>query len=273
MLKGATEEEWEASMIGLQAEIQNIQRGKTKKTAAAREKAKRKSEIVIGPIDGVLPFRGMRNPLNRSTTSYKIGTVLSSAANQFVPMVHLYDSETEEAFSVEAQLQPNVVAIECQPARVKLPKKTAAGKHPHHYFDLRITLACGQSKLIYVRGQVSLNARSSAATIAEIVRHTPKSMADAIVVISDASFTRARRDNNRRILISHRMPNPNADKVVSAIMDAKKDPIRISELVQLSELPKATAFQAILRMIGAGKIGAERDNIIDYPSQCWRVCA
>jgi hypothetical protein len=250
-------------------DLREISQKTVKKEAAEREKRKRKAKLEIGPIDGVLPYEGRHNPLSRSNTSYKSGMLLRTKESNFVPRVALNDSEAEEATKIEAILQPNVYAVHCQPVKIRLPG--GDGKPLHHTFDIGIQLDCGRRKLIYVRGQISLNSRNSHTRIADIVRHTPRSAADEVVVISDASFSRVYRDNNRRILICHQMPNPEADRGVVDLVQAARPGARVEDIVAASGLPEHVAFQAILRMIGAGLVGAERDFVIDYPSLIWSL--
>ena len=246
--------------------IKAIAQATTRQQKEQKEKRKRKQMLEIGPIDGVLPYLGVRNPLTRSNTSYKSGMLLRTKENDFVPAVSLNDSEAEEATKIEAILQPNVYSVRCQPLTIALP-----GKPLSHTFDIRIELDCGRVKLIYVKGQVSLNSRVSNSRIAEIVRYTPRGAADEIVVISDLSLSRVYRDNNRRILMCHEMPNRGADCEVVELVNRETSAVRLEDIVSRSGFPQDVAWQAILRMIGAGRIGAERDSVIDYPSLVWRT--
>ncbi len=239
----------------------------TKREKAEKAARKRKHELTIGPIDGVIAFDGVRNPLTRSNTSYKSGMLIRTKENDYVPSVALNDSEAEEAVKIEALLQPNVYAVKCQPFKIKLPG--GKGEPQEHSFDVGIELDCGMRKLVYVRGEISLNSRSSHSRIADIVRHTPKHAAHEIVVISDASFSRVYRDNNRRILMCHEMPNAEADQDVVNLVNAASSETRVEDIVSLSSFPEDVAWQALMRMIGAGRIGAERDFVIDYPSLIW----
>ncbi len=247
--------------------LKKIAQATTKREKAEKEKKKRKHALVIGPIDGVIPFDGVHNPLTRSNTSYKSGMLIRTRENGYVPSVALNDSEAEEAVKIEALLQPNVTAVKCQPLKIKLPG--CKGEPQSHRFDVGIKLDCGRRKLIYVRGEISLTSRTSHSRIADIVRYTPKDAADDIVVISDASFSRVYRDNNRRILMCHEMPNSEADRAVVELINSASADTRIEDIVSLSGLPEYVAWQAIMRMVGAGRICAERDSVIDYPSLIW----
>lgn len=247
--------------------LQVIAQTATRKEKSEKAARKRKARLEIGPIDGVLGYDGVRNPLTRSNASYKSGMLLRTKENGYVPAVVLNDSEAEEATKIEAILQPNVFSVKCQPLQIRLPG--GEGKPLSHTFDIRIELDCGRVKLIYVRGQISLDSRTSHSRIAEIVRHTPMDAADEIIIISDASFSRVYRDNNRRIMMCREMPNPDADSAVVELVDHAKRAVKLAEIVRLSGLPEYVAWQAIMRMIGAGRIGAERDSVIDYPSYIW----
>lgn len=248
-------------------EIQTIAAGSVKKQRGAKEKRKRKQKIHIEAIDGFLPYEGLHNPLSRSDTSYKSGMPLRTKANGDVPKVVLNDSDAEEAVKIEAVLQPNVYDVHCQPVKIKLPG--GKGEPKSHTFDVGIEYDCGRKKLIFVRGQISLDSSKTQSRIANIVRHTPADAADEIVVISDASFSRVYRDNNRRILMCQLMPNMDADEGVVELVDHARAGARLEDIVTDSGLPESVAYHAIMRMIGAGRIGAERDAVIDYPSQIW----
>ncbi|WP_133240375.1 hypothetical protein [Pararhodobacter oceanensis] len=247
--------------------IKKVAQATTRREKATKEKRKRKAAIQIGPIPGVIPFDGLRNPLSRSDKAYKSGMLIRTKANGFMPSVALNDSEAEEAVKIEALLQPNVYDVKCQPYKVKLPGEKTRAKS--HCFDVGIRLECGTYKLVYVRGEVSLQSRTTNTEIAEIVRRTPKDAADEIVVISDLSFSRVYRDNNRRIMMCHLMPDADADQAVVELTRHAAKRVRLENIVHESGLPESTAWQAIMRMIGAGRIGTERDAVIDYPSYIW----
>jgi hypothetical protein len=254
-------------MSGTLNELSAIATKAVKKEKVAKEKRKRRAQLKIGPIDGVRPYEGLHNPLSRSNTSYKSGFLMRTKANDYEPVVALNDSDAEEAVKIEAILQPNVYDVHCQPVKIKL--SGGKGEPKSHIFDVGIQYDCGRSKLFYVRGQISLNSSTSKSRIANIVRHTPVDAADEIVVISDASFSRVYRDNNRRILMCLMMPNAEADEGVVDLIDHACVGSRLEDIVADSGLPESVAYHAIMRMIGAGRIGAERDAVIDYPSQIW----
>lgn len=257
-------------------ELSTVTRSVTKAESKRREAAKRKPVLEIGPIPGVLPFTGKHNPLSRSHVSYKSGLIIRTAADNYAPRVALNDSEAEEALKIDALLQPNVYDVECQPVRIFLPRKPDSKHRRSHTYDVRVTLLDPETgelwrKLIYVRNKVSLRSPKSVPRIAEIVRHTPATLCDEIVVVSDAQYSRNYRDNNRRIRLCHISPSPDADQAVMELVNATKGSTRIENIVAQSGLQEAMAWQAIMRMIGAGKIGAERDAVIDYPSEIWSV--
>ncbi|AVW91342.1 hypothetical protein [Celeribacter baekdonensis] len=251
-------------------EVRDIARKTTKKTKVRKEAAKRKPQIAIGEIDGVIGWGTRRNPLSRSNRSYKSGMIIRTRMNDMEPSLALNDSEIEEAFKIDALLQPNVVGVECQPLTIPLPSKTEKKSRRSHSFDVRITLEDGKVYLAYVKAQRSLRSSSSVATISEIVANTPANLCHRVVVISDVSFSRNYRDNNRRILMCHEMPNAEADRRICELINTEASPLRISALIEKSGLAKSDAWQAILRMIGAGMVGTERDAVIDYPSLIWR---
>ncbi|MFG6500024.1 MULTISPECIES: hypothetical protein [unclassified Sulfitobacter] len=251
-------------------DVRETARKTTHRTKARKEAAKRKPRITIGDIDGVIGWGQRRNPLSRSNRSYKSGMTIRTRMNSMQPSLVLNDSEIEEAFKIDALLQPNVVGVECQPLTIPLPSKTGKKSRRSHTFDVRITLEDGKVYLAYVKAQQSLRSSSSVPTISEIVANTPENLCHRIVVISDVSFSRNYRDNNRRILMCHEMPNAEADRRICELINAEASPLRISSLIEKSRLAKSDAWQAILRMIGAGMVGTERDAVIDYPSLIWR---
>jgi len=72
------------------------------------------------------------------------------------------------------------------------------------------------------------------------------------------------------VAINNEMPDPAADALICDLVAQLSGPVRIKTLIETSGLKKSQAWQAILRMIGARRIGAERDSVIDYPSLIWR---
>lgn len=259
----------EGSKSDALAQIREIARKTTAKARARKEAAKRKAKIVIGEIDGTIGWGLRRNPLSRSNRSFKSGMTIRTAMHEMEPSLALFDSELEEAFTIDALLQPDVFGIECQPVTIPLPRNREKGQDRSHTFDTRITLRNGMVYLVYIKAQSALLRSSSVPTIAEIVENTPRNLCDRVVVISDVSFSRNYRDNNRRILMCHEMPDPEADERICRLMASAPGPLRIETLVNQSGLRRSQAWQAILRMIGARRIGAERDAVIDYPTLIW----
>lgn len=249
--------------------LSELAKKSARKEKAARAKQKRKPKIKIGHIDGVLPFDGVHNPLSRSTRSYKIGRLIRCANDDFKPRVALCDSEAEDAMITEALLRPNVVSVKCQPVKIPLPDpKITANSHT---FDLRIEFERGYRILVYVKGAVNLASSSSQPQIDVIVKNTPRDFADRIVVISDASFSPVYRDNNQRIMMCHEMPNQDADQAVAEYARRLSAPVRLETVVTDIGGPQHAVYQAIMRNVGAGVIGTERDAVIDYPSFVWGV--
>lgn len=251
-------------------EIRDVARKTTQKRKTRKENAKRRPTIVIGEIDDVIGWGGRRNPLSRSNRSYKSGMLIRTPMHGMQRSLALHDSEIEEALTIDALLQPDVIGIECQAVTIPLPRRTEKGQTRSHTFDVRITLRNGKVYLVYVKSERALRGSSSVPNIAEIVAHTPANLCDRIIVISDVSFSRNYRDNNRRILMCHEMPDPAADALICDLVEQLSGPVRIKTLIETSGLKKSQAWQAILRMIGARRIGAERDSVIDYPSLIWR---
>lgn len=252
-------------------EIRDIARRTTKKNKLRKEAAKRKPKIVIGEIDDVIGWGRRRNPMSRSNQSYKSGMLIRTPMHGMQRSLALHDSEIEEALTIDALLQPDVIGIECQAVTIPLPRRTDKGQDRSHTFDARITLRNGMVYLVYVKSEQSLKRSSSVPTVAEIVAHTPANLCDRVIIISDVSFTRNYRDNNRRILMCHEMPDPAADELICDLVDKLSEPVRIKTLIEKSGLRKCQAWQAVMRMIGARRIGAERDAVIDYPSLIWRL--
>jgi hypothetical protein len=68
----------------------------------------------------------------------------------------------------------------------------------------------------------------------------------------------------------HEMPNAEADQRICDLIEAENAPLRLSTLIDKSGLKQAQAWCATMRMIGAGRVGTERDAVIDYPSVIWK---
>jgi hypothetical protein len=70
-------------------------------------------------------------------------------------------------------------------------------------------------------------------------------------------------------MMCHEMPNPDADQAVADYARRLSAPVRLETVVADIGGPEHLVFQAIMRSVGSGVIGTERDAVIDYPSHVW----
>lgn len=98
--------------------------------------------------------------------------------------------------------------------------------------------------------------------VGEVVQFDEYKMPLCVLLEKTGLRSRNFRDNDRRILKCHGMPAPDADALISGDMAKRATPLRIKTLAEESGLNKGQAWPAVLRMIGAGRIGAKRNAVI-----------
>lgn len=240
--------------------------------AYGQPKLKSAGKIELGPIPGVLPFTGARNPLTASSISQKVTLKYRTPANNWQPKVGLAESLAELAVAHEALMNVDIYNVEFQPLR--FPYTRPDGSTHWHTIDLRFTYRSGLRCLIFVRNASSLAKPSVAEEIKAIWRAAPAHEANKFAVIDADAYNRARRDNLCRM---HQVvafePDQEADDFVVAAAASLKTLWRISDLFRVTDISTGRVFKACLRLIARGALNADMDAVICQHSRIWRAKA
>lgn len=223
--------------------------------------------LEINPIHGVLPFAGSRNPLTRSNTARRVSMTLSTPHLNGMQQVFLFESELESVVALEVMLSPEFYHLEVQLAPIFY--HTHLEKPPKHHFDLRISFRDGHRRLVFVRNAKSLQHQNTADEIAAVYAAIPPHLGDSFVVASGGHYSRARRDNLRRIWDLSQDTDPDADLYVLEM--ARYRPYGLAkDLVSVChDLPRSDAMHSIYRLIGQNLLTADWDAAINQYSRVW----
>ncbi len=223
--------------------------------------------LEIHPIHGVLPFAGSRNPLTRSNTARRVSMTFSTPHLKGVQQVFLFESELESAVALEAMLSPGFYHLE-----VQLPPffyNTHLKRPPRHYFDLRVTFRDGHRRLFFVRNAESLRHQTTADEIAAIYPAIPAHLGDSFVVASGEHYSRARRDNLRRIWDLSQDIDLDADLYVLEVAQSHTYSLAKDLVSACHDLPRYDAMHSIYRLIGKNLLTANWDATINQYSRVW----
>lgn len=240
--------------------------------AYGQPKLKSAGKIELHSIPGVLPFTGVRNPLTTSSISQKVAFKYRTAANNWQPKVGLAESLAELAVAHEALINPDIYDVEFQP--LQFPYLRPDSSTHFHTIDLRITFRSGLRCLVFVRNSRSFAKPSIKEEIRAIWRAAPVNEAHKFVVIDADAYSRARRDNLRRMHQAVAFePDPEADMIVITAATNLATLWRISDLFRTIDLSSGRIFRACLRLIARGVLQADMDAVFCDRSRIWRVNA
>ena len=221
--------------------------------------------LKVAPIHGVLPFGGHRNPLTRSNTARKVSTVIATAATDWVPQVYHFDSEGEFVVALEAVLDPDFYGLEVQLPPIPHGRGRTKKKKEHH-FDLRLTFSDGYRRTVYVRNGESLAKRETQEEIDGIFKCIPKDFADDAIVVNTDHYTRAYRDNLRRIWHLSKKEDTDADEHVERVARSTSYWL-LRDLIGKCDLPPARCWQAAMRLVGRRTLCADWHSVINLHSR------
>lgn len=221
--------------------------------------------LTVDPIHGVLPFSGARNPLTRSNTARRVSMVIATPATQGVPQVYHFESEGESAVAIDALLHPDLHALEVQPPAVQYLSR-AAGKLRKHHFDMRVTFRDGFRRAIFVRHGASLMRSDTRAEIADIFAAVSSDFADDCVVVRTDDYSRAYRDNLRRMWLVWHIPDQEADEEVARVARQGRYWC-LGDVISRCNIEPARAYSAALRLIGRKLLRADWNAVITYHSR------
>ncbi|WP_413219475.1 hypothetical protein [Tritonibacter mobilis] len=226
---------------------------------------KKQAALVVAPIHGVLPYAGDRNPLTRSDTVKRVSTAIATPMTGGIRQVYHFDGESEYAVALDALRSPELYGLE-----VQLPSLSFYCRQKRkvrtHRFDLRLTFRDGYRHAVFVRNAISLAKRETQDEIDDIFAAVTEDFADDCMVVCTDDYTRAYRDNLRRIWDYLQLADAEADKIV-------EDAARMTNYWYLSDLIKNCDFepgryyQAAMRLIGQNVLWTDMHGVIDYPSR------
>lgn len=216
--------------------------------------------IKLEEIHGVLPFDGVRNPSSRSSYSHKIFLTYKTEANGWRPKVGIAESAAEAAVAFQSLISPNLYDLRFQPETVCYVDEDGMRRNYTH--DLLLTFRNGHRRLVFVRNEASLEKHKTRRQIEAIVKATPKSSADDLIVVNASDFTRQRRENLFRM---HRFvftPDPEADGVTLAAARNLKTLRLMKDLFTEVPLAQARVFAACHRLIARGLMATNLDHVL-----------
>ncbi|MTH60904.1 hypothetical protein [Paracoccus litorisediminis] len=222
--------------------------------------------LALGPIPGVLPYDGFRNPLTRSNTAKRVSMALATPATKGQRKVYHFESEAEASTALDAMLSPDFYGLEVQlpPITYRSPR----GKWAQHHFDQRLTSRDGYRRAVFVRNGSSLARPDVQQEIDALFSAMPRDFADQAIVVNADDYTSAYKGNLRRIWDEFNTPNPEGEQHV--IDMARKTNFWLAkELMAACDLARADVWQAVLRLIGRKVIGADWHAVINEHSHIW----
>lgn len=233
-------------------------------------KTRSAGKITLGPIHGMLPFTGVRNPISVSSTSQKVTLPYKTAANNWVPKVGAAESAAEAAVAEEALISPEIYDVEFQP--VEFEYQYPVGRKRSHTIDLRLTFRNGLRRFVFVRNRSSLKKPETQEEIEAILQAIPPSEAHELAIVEADAYPRPRRENLRRMHRAvHFEPDPIADQIVTNAFHNLPALWRMSDISNSVDLSNARAFDACLRLLANEKMGANLNNVICHHSRVWKV--
>lgn len=227
-------------------------------------------KIKLGPIHGLLPFSGVRNPISVSNTSQKVMLPYKTLANNWLPKIGAAESAAEAAVAEEALVSPDIYDVEFQP--VEFPYEYPPGRRRRHTIDLRFTFKSGLKRFVFVRNRSSLEKPQTQEEIEAIKAATPSTEAHEFAVVDADAYSRPRRENLRRMHWAVCFePDPVADDVVTNALKSISNLWRVSDIDKSTNLSNPRVFDTCLRMFARGQLGANLDNVICRHSRIWKI--
>lgn len=226
---------------------------------------KRQPALVVAPIHGVLPYAGDRNPLTRSDSVKRVSAAIATPMTGGIRQVYHFDGESEYAVALDALRSPDLFGLEVQlsPLSYYCRRKR---KLRTHRFDLRLTFRDGFRRVIFVRNAASLAKPETQTEIDDIFAAVTEDFADDAMVVCADHYTRAYRDNLRRIWEYLQVKYDDADRLVE---DAARNTCYwyLSDLIKNCDMGEWRCYQAAMRLIGLNVLWTDMHGVIDYPSR------
>lgn len=223
----------------------------------------RQDALKLGAIPGVMPAVASRNAMARSSVSHKVTTTFATQTDSYQRRLYQFESGLEYAVALEAMLSGTLHGLEVQLPAIRYPWR---GKLKDHHFDLRITRTDGRKIAVFVRNDASLARVATQEEIDAIFSHIPRGFCDEPIVVGSWHYTRVLQENLRRMWEATQVPDAEADDVV---LRMARDACYwdVEGLIDQCSMPRARAWRATLRLIGARWLAADWHAMIDYPSR------
>jgi hypothetical protein len=232
------------------------------------EKTKKLPALQVPTPSGVRPFAGKRNPMTRSNSAHRIADTIATPATNGVPEIYFFESEGEYAVALEAILDPELFALEVQLPAIRYPWKHNKKGYRDHFFDLRLTFDDGYRRAVYVKNGRGLGSQRVQEEIAAIFANIPEEFADDAIVVNTDDYSRAYKDNLRRLRYLSQKHAPEDDAIVEAMAQSGNYWF-LEQLIKKCPIPTSNAWQAAMRLIARGVLGTNYHAVINLNSHVW----
>lgn len=223
-------------------------------------KLPKQSKIKLGPIHGVLPFTGVRNPGFRSSSSHRVWMTYRTAANNFRPKVGIAESAAEAAVAHELLMSPDLHDLRFQPLTVQF--RGAGNKLRSYTHDLLATFVDGRRMLAFVRNSGSLEKPQTWREIEAIQAATPPRAADSMIIVDAGRYSRQRRENLFRLHEAIQTPDPEIDDMVLRTACNHRSLWLMRDLFPLLDVQPQVVFKSCHRLIARGALTANLDRVL-----------
>ena len=226
---------------------------------------KKQKALVVAPIHGVLPYAGDRNPLTRSDTVKRVSAAIATPMTKGIRQVYHFDGESEYAVALNALRSPELYGLEVQLPPLNFYCRRERKVRPHR-FDLRLTSRDGHRRAVFVRNATSLAKPETQDEIDDIFAAVTEDFADDATVVCTDDYTRAYRDNLRRIWDYLQVKDDEADVIVEGAARTTNY-WYLSDLIANCDIEPWRCYQAAMRLIGQNVLWTDMHGVIDYPSR------
>lgn len=148
----------------------------------------------------------------------------------------------------------------------------AQGRPRKHTFDFLLTTTMGTRILVAVKPWRRAVAKDLDATLQQIARQIPPSIADKVLLVTDRKLDRDKIYNAKLIHAVRRDPDPVADTAVETYAGTLHGSITIGDLVKATGLA-ARGFSACVRLIDQGILVPTGPQRLDYQAVVVRAPA
>ncbi|MDM7458719.1 MAG: hypothetical protein P3W94_005060 [Paracoccus sp. (in: a-proteobacteria)] len=192
--------------------------------------------------------RATRIPSARSKASSR-GTITAQLPADDHPRKFWFESKLEQRVFFLLAARPDTSDIQEQPPAITYTDKH--GRARNHHFDFLLTQRTGLRLAIAVKSAGIVERRGFREELQLIRAATPLSFAKEVVLVTDRSFSRAEALNAERLHEFRRVPDPDADAAIAALLADLTTETTIASLVEASRL-EGRGFRAAFRAIYAG---------------------